>query len=112
MPEEKKPKLKTYILVKEDVDIGHAMVAVAHAGAILILEGHTADATPTFMAWLKDSFKKVVCKVNSEQFHKAAQAAENRYIVTESSLGGKEVAIVFQPREEWPEMFKTFPLYR
>ena len=33
-------------------------------------------------------------------------------VLTESALGGQEVAIVFKPRHEWPKMFKFLRLYR
>lgn len=33
-------------------------------------------------------------------------------VLTESALDGREVAIVFKPREEWPKMFKFLRLYR
>jgi hypothetical protein len=33
-------------------------------------------------------------------------------VLTESALGNQEVAIVFQPRDEWPKMFRFLRLYR
>ena len=33
-------------------------------------------------------------------------------VLTESALENREVAIVFRPREEWPEMFRFLKLYR
>lgn len=105
--------LKAYILVPDDIPLGFAMVAVAHAGAALILqmEPGTGWDDEDFHTWLRDSFKKVVCKVTREQFEKAKETTFH-YLLTESSLGGKEVALVFKPRMEWPDAFKTFPLYR
>jgi hypothetical protein len=33
-------------------------------------------------------------------------------VLTESALGGQETALAFEPREEWPEAFRYFRLYR
>ncbi|MNW04212.1 hypothetical protein D3C71_2002710 [compost metagenome] len=52
-----------------------------------------------------------MCKVNATEFDNAKQVADH-VVLTESALDGREVAIVFKPREEWPKMFKFLRLYR
>lgn len=114
--EPKEASLKAYILVADDISVGHAMVAAAHAGAILILSGLEPTGIwkndPRFLQWLDSSFRKVICKVTRTQLADAVKDVEHRVIVTESSLANMMVAAVFKPREFWPEEFKRFPLYR
>ena len=33
-------------------------------------------------------------------------------VLTESAWDGREIAIAFKPRAEWPKAFKFFRLYR
>jgi hypothetical protein len=61
--------------------------------------------------WVEGVFYKVVCKVTKAEFEEAKGLADN-VIITEASLGGKEVALAFKPREEWPEQFSQYKLYR
>jgi peptidyl-tRNA hydrolase len=100
--------MKMYILVRDDVPLGFAIVAVAHAS----LAGYLAfQDTPDVREWLAGPFFKAVCKVGAKEFENA-KAVEDHVVITESALGGREVAIVFKPREEWPKMFKFLTLYR
>jgi hypothetical protein len=64
--------------------------------------------------WLGNSFKKVTCKVNDEELSKALNEIDpSQYVViTESVIGHETVAIAFCPREDWPEVFETFKLYK
>lgn len=97
-----------YILVRDDVPLGFAMVAVAHAS----LAGYLKfQDTPEVKEWLSGPFYKTVCKVSAKELE-SAKAVPDHVVLTESALGNKEVAIVFRPREEWPKMFKFFKLYR
>jgi hypothetical protein len=45
-------------------------------------------------------FFKVICKVTEKEFEAAKQIPDN-VLITESALGGQEVALAFKPREEW-----------
>ena len=100
--------MKMYILVRDDVPLGFAMVAVAHAS----LAGYLKfKDTPEVAAWLAGPFFKAVCRVDAKEFENA-KAVEDHVVLTESALGGREVAIVFRPREEWPKMFRFLKLYR
>jgi hypothetical protein len=67
--------------------------------------------TPDVRQWLSGPFRKVVCKVNDEEFERA-KTCPDHVVVTESALGGAEVALAFTPRQEWPAAFRFFRLYR
>ncbi len=97
-----------YILVRDDVPLGFAMVAVAHAS----LAGYLRfKDTPEVAEWLAGPFRKAVCKVSPQEFENA-KAVPDHVVLTESGLGGQEVAIVFRPRHDWPKIFKFLKLYR
>jgi hypothetical protein len=97
-----------YILVRDDVPLGFAIVAVAHAS----LAGYLKfKDDPEVAEWLAGPFFKAVCKVGVKEFENA-KTVENHVVLTESALDGREVAIVFKPRSEWPKMFKFLKLYR
>jgi len=98
---------KMYILIRDSLDPDYAVVAAAHASLMVYLK---FKDDPDVVEWLK-SFRKVVCKVNNEEFE-LARKVNKHVIITESALGGVEVAIAFCPREKWPGVFKSFVLYR
>lgn len=97
-----------YILVRDDVPLGFAMVAVAHASLAGYLEFRE---TPEVQEWLAGPFMKAVCKVSAKEFE-SAKAVPDHVVLTESALDDREVALVFKPRHEWPKMFRFFKLYR
>jgi len=97
-----------YILVRDDVPLGFAMVAVAHASLAAYL---AFQATPEVREWLDGPFRKVVCVISAKEFE-SARALKDNVVVTESALGGREVAIAFKPRATWPRMFQSLRLYR
>ena len=100
--------MKMYILVRDDIPLGFAMVAVAHAS----LAGYLKfQDTPEVKEWLSGPFFKAVCKVGPKEFENA-KLVPDHVVLTESALGNQEVAIVFRPRDEWPKMFKFLRLYR
>jgi len=100
--------MKMYILIKASVPLGYAIVAAAHASLACYLR---FKDHPDVGKWLSGPFRKVVCKVPENAFE-AAKAVEDHVVLTESSLGGQEVAVAFRPREEWPKSFQFFPLYQ
>lgn len=100
--------MKMYILVKDSVPLGFAMVAVAHASLAAYLR---FEEEAEVKAWLSGSFRKAICRVSDAQFDEAKNTPDC-VVITESALDGQEVAIAFKPREEWPKAFKFFPLYR
>jgi hypothetical protein len=64
---------------------------------------------PEYQKWLEHSFRKVVCEVSDKEFDDL-KSEPGHVIVTESSLNGMEIALVFCPRENWPKKFKFFSL--
>ena len=100
--------MKMYILVKASVAPGYAVVGVAHASLAAYLR---FKETPEVAEWLSGPFYKAVCKVTDAQFDQAKDCPDH-VVMTESGLGGIEVALAFRPREQWPTAFKFFPLYR
>ena len=100
--------MKMYILIKDSIETGNAIVSAAHASLAAYLE---FKDNPEFKRWLSGSFKKVICQVNEKEFQKAKRVPGS-IVITESTLDNAEVAIVFNPREEWPKMFNFFRLYK
>ena len=100
--------MKMYILIKDSVPLGYAMVAAAHASLAAYLKFRDCEEVKQ---WLAGPFRKAVCKVSAEDFERA-KAIEDHVVLTESALDGQEVAIAFKPRKEWPKSFKYFSLYR
>lgn len=100
--------MKMYILVKESVPVGFALVAAAHASLAAYLAFRD---TPEVTEWLSGPFYKTICKVTDQEFEQA-KAFEDHVVITESALGGQEVALAFRPRAEWPKAFKFYRLYR
>ncbi|HYF63573.1 MAG TPA: CPCC family cysteine-rich protein [Herpetosiphonaceae bacterium] len=100
--------VKMYILVKETIPPGFAMVAAAHAG----LAGYLAfKDTPEVAAWLSGPFAKTVCAVSEQEFARAKTLSEH-VVITESALDHQEVALAFKPRAAWPTAFRFYRLYR
>ena len=102
--------LRMYILVRENVDIGHAMLAVGH-GVLACYRKFKDD--PVMQKWLDESFRKVVCKVNDKEF-KTAKTFGGSVLMTESGLGGEETALVFCPRPDdmWEKPFGFYKLWK
>jgi peptidyl-tRNA hydrolase len=123
-------KSKMYILIRDDVDLGHAILAAAHASLsgyltfisneIHAFDDKEDDEKPVFVEcptqdWSMNSFRKVVCKVSATEFEKAKTYGTNMKdyrIMVESGLGGMEVAIVFKPRDNFEPFFKSLKLYK
>ena len=100
--------MKMYILIKDTVPLGFAMVAAAHASLAAYLKFKDSAEVAE---WLSGPFKKTVCRVTEADFERA-KATEDHVVLTESALNDQEVAIAFRPREEWPKAFRFYPLYR
>ena len=99
---------KMYILVREDIPLGYAILAASHASLACYLKyQHDSDV----QEWISGPFFKVVCKVGPEEFERAKRV-EDCVVLTESALEDQEVAVAFKPREDWPKMFRFFKLYR
>lgn len=100
--------MKMYVIIKDSVPAGFAVLAAAHASLACYLKFRNR---PDVAEWLSGPFYKAVCRVSDEDFERA-KAVEGRVVLTESALGGQEVAIAFRPRAEWPKMFRFFALYK
>ena len=100
--------MKMYILIKESVPLGNAMVAAAHASLAGYLEFRDSLEVEQ---WLSGPFYKVVCKVSEADFERVKSESDH-VVITESTLDDAEVAIVFKPREHWPKAFRYFRMYR
>ena len=99
--------MKMYILIRDDLPIGHAVLASAHASLAAYLR--FADRAEV-KDWLGGPFSKVVCRVNDKEFARAKDFPDN-IVLTESTLDHKEVAIAFCPRREWPKPFRFYKLF-
>lgn len=97
-----------YILIRESVPTGFAILASAHAALAAYLK---FKDTPEVATWLSGPFYKAVCKVSDREFEQA-KTFEDHVVLTESALDGQEVAIAFKPREEWPKPFRFYRLYK
>lgn len=102
-----KSKLKLYILIREDIHVGHAINCASHAAAAA---AKAWDGDEIFEEWRKHSFKKVTCKVSRGTFEESKKY-EDYIVIKEDVLNDTEVAIIFKPRKEWPEIFKKARLY-
>ena len=100
--------MKMYILVRESLPIGHALVAVAHASLGCYLRFRDA---PEVQEWLNGPFRKIVCNVTDDEFERAKKVPDH-VVITESLLGAAEVALAFKPRDVWDKSFQYFRLYR
>lgn len=101
-------RLKMYILIRESVPTGFAVLGAAHASLAAYLK---FKDTPEVAEWLSGPFYKTICRVTDAEFERA-KAVDDHVVLTESALDGAEVAIAFRPRVEWPKMFRFFKLYR
>jgi hypothetical protein len=97
-----------YVLIRESVPLGFAMVAAAHASLAAYLKFRE---TPEVAAWLDGPFYKTVCRVTDDEFQRAKETPDH-VVLTESALGGEEVALAFRPRVEYPKLFRFLKLYR
>lgn len=97
-----------YILIRESIPTGFALLAAAHASLACYLKFRDS---PEVQTWLAGPFHKVVCKVTDAEFE-AAKAFEDLVVLTESALDGAEIAIAFRPRDGWPKAFQFYRLYK
>ena len=100
--------MKMYILIKDSIPEGFAVLASAHASLACYLK---FQEDTQMQEWISGTFYKVICKVNDKEFEKA-KLFEHHVVLTESALDNQEVAIAFKPREEWPKAFKFYRLYK
>ncbi|HJZ56381.1 MAG TPA: hypothetical protein VKE74_15560 [Gemmataceae bacterium] len=102
------PKLRMYILIREPMPTGFAVLAAAHASLAAYLK---FKESPEVAEWLAGPFYKAVCKLTDEEFERAKETPDH-IVLTESALDNREVAIAFKPRAEYPKAFRFFRLFR
>jgi len=100
--------MKMYILIRDSIPLGSALVAAAHGSLAAYLKFRES---PEVEQWLSGPFRKVVCKVSEHEFQ-AAREVPDHVVITESMLNDQEVAIAFKPRQDWPKSFQFLRLYR
>jgi len=100
--------VKMYILIRESVPIGYALVAAAHSSLAAYLRFQDSEEVKQ---WLSGPFYKVICKVSDKEFEQG-ETVPDHVVMCESALDGQEVAVAFKPREEWPKAFKFLRMYR
>lgn len=103
--------MKLYIAVLEDVPDYITPTLVAHA----VLGAHLAFGdNPNYQAWLKNSFKKCVVRVNRKEFDKIA-ALPGVYLGHENkTLGGIKSCAIPVPCEDkdLPNVLKFAKLWK
>ena len=102
------PRLRMYILIRESVPTGFAVLAAAHASLAAYLRFRES---PEVTEWLAGPFYKAVCRVTDEEFTRAKETPDH-IVLTESAMDGQEVAIAFKPRAEYPKAFRFFKLFK
>ena len=100
--------MKEYIVIRDDVPDEFVPVICAHASLIAHLN---FSGNEQYDEWIKASFKKAVVCANQKEWSKALESLDYK-VITESALGGREVAAVFCPRESWANVFKFMRLWK
>jgi hypothetical protein len=104
-------RMKMYIAVLDEVPDHITPTLVAHA----VLGAHLAFVEDeNYQAWLKDSFKKCVCRVNAKEFSRIA-SLPGVYLAHENKTleGIKSCAIpVPCPDAELPNVLKFAKLWK
>lgn len=106
---------RMYGLIRNNVngtvmDLGHAVNSMFHAGAMI--ESRWPRTDPDMADWYANSFRKVTCRVNDDEFARAKLQGCEYFAVTEMAFGNEEVVLVFKPRDEFPKFFQFLKLYR
>ena len=100
---------RMYILVLDDLPIGHAINTSCHAAVACTLRYQDTDDVKE---WLNTSFRKITCKVSRKEFDKAIEKEGDYVIMTELNLEGRETAVAFKPRDNYHKLFKYLKLYK
>jgi peptidyl-tRNA hydrolase len=67
--------LKMYILIRESIAPGFAVLAAAHASLAAYLK---FKDTPEVAEWISGTFYKAVCRVTDEEFERAKTFSTSR----------------------------------
>src|SRR3954451_10378003 len=99
--------MRMYILIRESIPIGYAMVSAAHASLAVYMQ---FKDTPEVKKWESGTLTKTVCKMSDQEFESAKRVPDG-LVITEAALRKAEVALAFKPRDRWPKEFQSFRLY-
>lgn len=91
------------------IDDGHVALGACHGTLMCYLKYKDTEA---MQDWLKNSFRKVLCVVNENQWWEARSFCFDKVIVTESAFQGQEIGMVFSPRAEFPKCFRGYRLFK
>ena len=78
--------MKMYILIKDEVPAGFAVLAAAHASLAAYLK---FKDSPEVAQWLAGPFYKAICRVNDKEFERAKECSDH-VVMTESALDNRE----------------------
>jgi peptidyl-tRNA hydrolase len=99
---------KMYILVRDSIPAGFCALGAAHASVACYVK---FKDIPEVQDWLKNSFRKVVCRVSDAEFDEAKRLDKDHVLITEDAINDEEIALAFRPRADWPQPFKSYKLF-
>ncbi len=104
----KNNKSKMYILVRDSVPLGFAMLVPAHESLAAYLKFQDA---PEVQEWFPVSFTRLSAGLMSSSSTRP-RSMMILLSLAESALEKQEVAMPFKLRVEWPTFFQFLRLYR
>lgn len=106
-------KLKLYVIIPDSVPDDWAPLVATH-GPLGFYLVHNCNGL--VQAWVRDSYKKVVCKVSDSQFEhlKTFCILEKvpHLVTTESGLDNKEVSLVVGPTTEQKHWLRSLKMWK
>ncbi len=98
-----------YILILDDLPVGHAINTACHAAVACVIKYQDTNEVKD---WLDTSFRKVTCKVSRKEFDNAMKRENDFVVMTELNLDNRETAVAFKPRDNYHKMFNFLSLYK
>jgi hypothetical protein len=103
-------KLYMLIVLKQGIDPSYAPVGAAHAALAGYLKWEKDDLT---YRWAHGIFNKHIKSATPEQFEKSKdEKYGDKIVITESNLGGEEIAIVYRIAEKYSKFLDTLPKWK
>jgi hypothetical protein len=91
--------MRAYLLIRDSVPMGYAYLAAIKR------KDH-----PEILEWLAGSAETEYCMLDDQEFEQA-KTFRGGIVLSTELWEGKELAIAFGPRDEWPEEFTRFRNY-
>jgi hypothetical protein len=91
--------MNAYLLIRQSVPPAHAFLAAMDRREV-----------PELVTWLTGSSEPNLCLADDEEFERA-KSYEGAIVLSSKFQNGKEIAIVFGPRENWLTEFGQFRDY-